>query len=599
MVGQFRGVQSPPPPRSPDKHRQGSQGSISDDESEAQKVIKKMMHKTLFENTMGFIIMFNFLLIILETDITADRAGEDAKSAPGWIEAASWAVLILFIIELGLRIFVERYNFFRDGWNIFDFCVVAIDAGFCIVGLIVGTFFPVSALRIVRLCKLARVSKIFRVFPELRLMMAGLIGSLRAIFWGTVLLAFALLVWSVIAVQFIHPLNLEIVETGIYEEEGCDRCKRAYESVAQSTLTISQQIVAGDSWGLVTVPMIEHYPVTAFYFTGVLLSVGMAVLNLILGVVVNVATQARDDLKASIEDEKIVERMELHGHLCTICTEMDVNQNGELSKDELLQGYEQNDKFRNTLLEMDIQEEDLEILWTILDSDKTGQVSYNTFISHCYTMKISDTQFMLAYIKYYVTIIKDKIMDAMDSLKHEVEKEEEIVASELRKIEADEDKALQVMDQVEFTVERTACTLQKMEVQSRSAPAPKSAPAPAGQQVLPSLPADVKALMDMVEDFRQFRDGTTASLDEIKSTLDRCLKDVPLMVPPQRQPGSAALPQNRSKLWPLPVCCQQGSSQQQGDVAVRSRPPDDVVDAMAQGRVALSNRIGVNQNSQN
>ena len=76
---------------------------------------------------------------------------------------------------------------------------------FSFLGLVLGSVFPVSVLRIFRLCKLARMSKVFRVFPELRLMMAGLLGSFRTIFWGTVLLAFFLLVWSIIAVQFKGP----------------------------------------------------------------------------------------------------------------------------------------------------------------------------------------------------------------------------------------------------------------------------------------------------------------------------------------------------------------------------------------------------------
>merc|ERR1719424_2689332 len=117
---------------------------------------------------------------------------------------------MVFIVELVMKLFVLRWGFFHDGWNTFDFSVVFIDSVFSILGIILGAIFPVSVLRILRLCKLARVSKVFRVFPELRILMAGLVGSFKAIFWGAVLLGFVLLVWAIIAVQFIHPLNKEI-----------------------------------------------------------------------------------------------------------------------------------------------------------------------------------------------------------------------------------------------------------------------------------------------------------------------------------------------------------------------------------------------------
>lgn len=216
----------------------------------------------LFEGLMSFVIMFNMFMIIVETDHSASH--DDPLL---WAEVVGWTILGIFIVELALRLFALRKSFFKDYWNTFDFCIVVVDGAFSFIGLVLGDVFPVSALRVFRLCKLARVSKVFRVFPELRIMMAGLIGSFRAIFWGTVLLAFVLLVWSIIAVQFIHPLNKELAESGGLE--GCERCPRAYSSVLHASLTFSQQIITGDSWGQATIPLIEAYPITSIYFLAV------------------------------------------------------------------------------------------------------------------------------------------------------------------------------------------------------------------------------------------------------------------------------------------------------------------------------------------
>jgi len=269
-------------------------------------------------------------------------------------------------------------------------------------------------------------------------MMAGLIGSMKAIFWGLVLLIFCLLVWSVIAVQFVHAVNKRVTENNVYDRQQCERCPRAFSSVSESLLTLFQQIVAGDSWGQITLPVIEEGPLTIVFFMGVFVTTGMAVMNLILGVVVNIAMQAHDSLKTEIDDEKLVERMEAHSHLLSLCSELDCDGNGSLSKDELFAGYEKSEKFRETLKEMDIEEEDMEILWTILDEEKTGKVCYNSFVSRCYGMKLSNTQFMLAYIKFYITQIRHYISCQMSDvrsvlveLEEEVEEEKEIMEKEM------------------------------------------------------------------------------------------------------------------------------------------------------------------------
>merc|ERR1719456_465794 len=117
--------------------------------------------------------------------------------------------------------------------------------------------------------------------------------------WGTLLLLITLLIVSVIAVQFIHPLNQELVEKGVYYQ--CNRCPNAFATVLDSSLTFTQQILAGDSWGMVTIPIIEHYPWTALYFLSVFLLIGLAVHNLILGVIVDVAQESRKKMATEME----------------------------------------------------------------------------------------------------------------------------------------------------------------------------------------------------------------------------------------------------------------------------------------------------------
>jgi len=421
--------------------------SVIDDEPPATCIgrlrlnVERIITKNYFDYAMGVVIIFNMVMIIVETD----HAAKSDDPIP-WVEMMGTAILIIFVIELGLRLFVHGWGFFFDGWNNFDFFIVVTDSLFSLLGAILGSVFPVSTLRVFRLCKLARVSKVFRVFPELRIMMAGLIGSFRAIFWGTVLLAFVLLVWAIIAVQFIHPLNKQLGER--HERDQCERCPRAYESVLQSTLTFSQQIVAGDSWGQATIPVIEAFPLSALYFMGVFLTVAVAVMNLILGVVVNVASSEHDRLHAELGEEKEIVKMCAKNNILKICEEMDVDESGELSEEEL-RGFKDSEEFRSAIADLDLTQEDLTIAFSTMDEDHSGEVSYKEFVHKLYKMKDSDAQFMMEQIKYLITQVRDLIVKTMTDNQQEMIQFEEAETKVLEKLEQQNEMEIDVLHNIE------------------------------------------------------------------------------------------------------------------------------------------------------
>jgi len=366
--------------------------------------LSKVIGNTYFDYVMGLVIMINMVMIIVETDHAAKHDG----GVP-WVTTMGWVILGVFVVELGMRLLVFGSAFFFDGWNLFDFFVVVTDLAFSVLGLIVGSAFPVSTLRIFRLLKLARVSKVFRVFPELRIMMAGLVGSLRSIFWGTVLLTFVLLVWSIIAVQFIHPLNEELAD--VHLDNGCERCPRAYESVLQSTLTFAQQVVAGDSWGQATIPLIEAYPLTAFFFLGVFLTVGMAVMNLILGVVVNVACSEHERLQGEMVEAASIKKMSASNGILSIIADHDADGDGELSMEELGELLDHTD-FCAAVAEMGLHPEDLSHAFAVMDNDKSGTVTYVEFVKYLFKMKDPDASFMLEQLHFLIKQVKNVVIES-------------------------------------------------------------------------------------------------------------------------------------------------------------------------------------------
>jgi hypothetical protein len=200
------------------------------------------------------------------------------------------------------------------------------------------------------------------------------------------------------------------------------------------------------------------------------MSIGMAILNLILGVVVDVASQARGKMQKEMDDEKLMEMLEVHDHLLDVCKLMDADGSGELTRDELFQGYAENKTFREILQVMDITEEDLEILWTCLDTDRSGTITYTEFVTSCYRLKSSNTHFMLAYIKYYITMIKNKICQEIEDVREAIADEEKKIEQELQNDQNHQKKIEEELIRMESEEEKieanTACLAQSFKDRS-------------------------------------------------------------------------------------------------------------------------------------
>lgn len=88
-------------------------------------------------------------------------------------------------------------------------------------------------------------------------------------------------VWAMLIVEWVYPRVQSLHDNeGLFED--CEQCVRATSSVMNANLLLFKTVIAGDSWGLIAVPVIEHYPATALFFMGSLLTLVFGVLNLIV-----------------------------------------------------------------------------------------------------------------------------------------------------------------------------------------------------------------------------------------------------------------------------------------------------------------------------
>jgi len=178
------------------------------------------------------------------------------------------AALTIFVVEIALKFFVYRLNFFRAGWNVFDFAIVSI------------AFIPaIGPLSIMRALRILRVLRLISVIPQMRRVIGALLHSIPGIA-------------SIIAVLMIIFYVAAVLVTQLFGAE----FKMLFGSIGASMFTLFQ-IMTLEGWsGEVVRPVMEIYPQSWIFFIPFIIVTSFAVLNLFIGIIVdamNVMQQER------------------------------------------------------------------------------------------------------------------------------------------------------------------------------------------------------------------------------------------------------------------------------------------------------------------
>lgn len=394
-------------------------------------VLRQMMYgyfgTTCSEYTVGLLVVWNLVFAILETDATAND-----EEAPEWMAYMNIALMCAYAVEVALRLYVYRIPFFWSPLNTLDLAIVVADVSSFTISCAFGAFGgeSIKFLRIIRLLRLTRSYKMLHTFPELVLVLKGLVGAALAAMWGIVLVLFILLIFSVLAVVIVHPIVQDLVlHSDVYD--GCPRCGRAFESVAQSTLTLAQHLILGDSWGVVTIPVIEHAPYTAIFFGLTIVVTNLLVLNLILGFIIDAAHCARQG--ADHENAKCNAKKRRHAmrRFRDMCQQIDSDSSGTISLREFSSGFAEHAGFQDCLVAMGIDKSDIATVFRILDEDGSGFIDYNELAEQLYKMKSADMHTMMSFVRHYVADIKRKLNGTIEGHLESLREEVKLIRNEI------------------------------------------------------------------------------------------------------------------------------------------------------------------------
>ncbi|MAU51076.1 MAG: voltage-gated sodium channel [Roseovarius sp.] len=235
---------------------------------------------TLFRNAILVVILFNAVILGLETvDPVMARAG-------GLILALDKLCLSIFVIEILAKLYARGIvGFFTRGWNVFDFVIVAIS--------LVPTTQGLSVLRALRILRLLRVVS---VAPSLRRVVEGLVTALPGMGSVFLLMGMIFYIGSVMATKLFGAAFPDW-----------------FGNLGRSAYSLFQ-IMTLESWSMGIVrPVMEVFPYAWAFFVPFIMVTTFAVVNLLVGLIVNSmqdAHHAEDAEKTDTYRDEVLSRLD-------------------------------------------------------------------------------------------------------------------------------------------------------------------------------------------------------------------------------------------------------------------------------------------------
>ncbi|WP_043530162.1 ion transporter [Litchfieldella xinjiangensis] len=215
-------------------------------------------------------------IIILSALLIGAKTYEETSRFEQVLRVFDMAVTVFFLIEILIRMAAERRvrDFFRSGWNIFDFVIV------------LASLIPLDNTDMVLLARLLRIFRVLRLvsmIPELRMLTAALVKSIPRMGYVVLIMFIIFYIYGAIGSFLFHDVNPNL-----------------WGNISLAMLTLFQ-VATFESWATaVLYPTMEHYPYSWIYFLTFIFLNAFIFLNMMIGIVLDV--MQKESLQMDLEN---------------------------------------------------------------------------------------------------------------------------------------------------------------------------------------------------------------------------------------------------------------------------------------------------------
>lgn len=279
----------------------------------------------------------------------------------------------IFTVELILSLMCYGWTMVLDSQNWLDLFLVLVAIFstwvFGPLRLQVAILRKFSALRVLRLTRLARKLRLRPEFQEMWSIVKGVMDNVETLFWTYVLAAFMTFLFAVVMTNAIGKADA-------FQES--EEAQKYWGSITKSMLTLFQ-LMTVDAWGEVTESVMQVRGwvgvMTVIYIT----IARFMFFNLVVAIIVDGCIEASQEYKeqqARLHED--TEEEEQQEKMVKLFEHVHVHPDGRMNKLDMLRGVK-GKQSRRMLRDFDLLAEDLLDLFDMCDADGSGKVKREEF----------------------------------------------------------------------------------------------------------------------------------------------------------------------------------------------------------------------------
>ena len=171
-----------------------------------------------------------------------------------------YAITVFFLMEIIIRVIAETSlkEFFRKGWNVFDFIIV------------MASIIPVDESEMALLGRLLRIFRILRlvsIIPELRILLNAFVSAIPRMGYVSLLMFIIFYIYAAVGTIFFHQINPDL-----------------WENITISLLTLFR-VATFEDWTDVMYETMKVYPLSWVYYLSFIFIAAFVFLNMMIGIV--------------------------------------------------------------------------------------------------------------------------------------------------------------------------------------------------------------------------------------------------------------------------------------------------------------------------
>ncbi len=172
-------------------------------------------------------------------------------------------ITMFFLAEISVRMAAEERitQFFKKGWNVFDFVIVT------------ASLIPIEESQTVLVARLLRVFRVLRlvsIIPELRILLNALIKAIPRMGYVAVLMFIIFYIYGAVGSLFFEHINPDL-----------------WGNIAISMLTLFR-VVTFEDWTDIMYETMDAYPMSWVFYLTFIFFTAFVFLNMMIGIVLDV-----------------------------------------------------------------------------------------------------------------------------------------------------------------------------------------------------------------------------------------------------------------------------------------------------------------------